>query len=56
MGINCAPLVANLFYSVTRERKLVLYSSDKKQADVTDAFDSTSRYLDDLINPFAPSL
>ena len=49
MGTNCAPLVAKLF--------LYCYESDfadslnhDNQADVIEAFNSTSRYLDDLLN------
>ena len=47
MGINCAPLVANLFM-FCYERDFIMSLSDDKQADVIDAFKTTSRYLDDL--------
>ena len=49
MGTNCAPLVADLclFYY---ERDLMLSLSDNNQADIIEAFNSTSRYLDDLLN------
>ena len=45
MGTNCAPLVADLF--------LYRYERDfmnSHQADVIEAFNPTSRYLDDLLN------
>ena len=49
MGTNCAPLVANLFlFSYLRDFMMSL--SDDKQADVIDAFNTTSRYLDDILN------
>ena len=47
MNTNCAPLVADLF---CYERDLVLSLSDNNQTDIIDAFTSTSRYLDDLLN------
>ena len=37
MGTKCAPLVEDLF--------LFCYHSDNKQADIIDAFNTTSRYL-----------
>ena len=49
MGTNCASLVADLFL-FCYERDFVLSLSDNKQADAVDAFNSTSRYLDDLLN------
>ena len=54
MGTNCAPLVADLF-SFCYERDFMLSLSDNNQADVVEAFNSTSRYLDDLLyidNPY----
>ena len=48
MGINCAPLVSDLFCYVMREPSCCL--SDNNQADAIQAFNSTSRYLDDLHN------
>ena len=45
MGTNCAPLVADLF--------LFCYEKDfmlSLSADNIEAFNSTSRYLDDLLN------
>ena len=48
MGTNCAPLVADLF--LCYERDFMMSLSDDKQADVIDAFNTTSRYLDDILN------
>ena len=47
MGTNCAPLVADLFL-ICYERDFMTSLSDDNQAD--DAFNSTSRYLDDIVN------
>ena len=49
MGTNCAPLVANLFL-FCYERDVMMSLSGDKQADVIDAFNTTSRYLDDILN------
>ena len=49
MGTNCAPLVAELFL-FWYERDCMLSLSDNNQADIIEAFNSTSRYLDDLLN------
>ena len=49
MGTNCAPLVADLFL-FCYERDFMLSLSDNNQTDITEAFNSTSRYLDDLLN------
>ena len=49
MGTNCAPLVADLFL-FCYERDFMMSLSDDKQPVVTDAFNSTSRYLDDILN------
>ena len=49
MGTNCAPLVADLFL-FCYERDFMMSLSDDKQADVIDAFNTTSRYLDDIFN------
>ena len=49
MGTNCAPLVDDLllfFY----ERDFMLSLSDANQSEVIEASNSTSRYLDDLLN------
>ena len=49
MDTNCAPLVADLFL-FCYERFFMMSLSDHKQADVIDAFNTTSRYLDDILN------
>ena len=49
MGANCAPLVADLFLFCC-ERDFMLSLSEDYQSDVIEAFNSTSRYLDDLQN------
>ena len=49
MGTNYAPLVADLFL-FCYEREFMTSLSDVKQAEIIEAFKSTSRYLDDLLN------
>ena len=49
MGTNCAPLVADLFL-FCYERDFMMSHSDDNQADDIDAFNSTSRYFDDILN------
>ena len=49
MGTNCAPLLADLFL-FCYEWDFMMSLSDNKQADVIDAFNTTSRYLDDILN------
>ena len=49
IGTNCAPLVADLFL-FCYERDFMMSITDDKQADVIDAFNTTSRYLDDILN------
>ena len=48
MGTNCAPLVADLFL-FCYEREFMTSLSDDKQTDIIDAFNTTSRYLDDIL-------
>ena len=48
MGTNCAPLVADLFL-YCYERDFMDSLNHDNQADVIEAFKSTSRYLDDLL-------
>ena len=48
MGTNCAPLVADLFL-LCYERDFMKSLSRENQADIIEAFNSTSRYLDDLL-------
>ena len=49
MCTNCAPLVADLFLFCC-QRDFMKSLSPEKQADIIEAFNSTSRYLDDLLN------
>ena len=49
MGTNCAPLVADPFL-FCYERGFMLSLSEDNQSGVIEAFNSTSRYLDDLLN------
>ena len=49
MGTNCAPLVSDLFL-FCYERHFMMSLSDDKLADIIDAFNATSRYLDDILN------
>ena len=49
MGTNCAPLVADLFL-FRYERDFMKSLTKKNRDDMIDAFNSTSRYLDDLLN------
>ena len=46
MGTIYAPFVADLFL-FCYERDFMLSLSDNNQADIIEAFNSTSRYLDD---------
>ena len=48
MVTNCAPPVADLFYCY--ERDFMDFLNHDNQADVIEAFNSTFRYLDDLLN------
>ena len=48
MSTNCTPLVTYLF-CFDSERDFMV-SPVNAQADVTEAFNFTSRYLDDLLN------
>ena len=49
MGTNCAPLVAD-FFLFCYERAFMMSLSSDNHADVIDAFNTTSRYLDDIVN------
>ena len=49
MGFICAPLVADLFLFCYK-KDFMLSLSDNNQTDIIEAFNSTSRYLDDLLN------
>ena len=50
MGTNCVSLVTDLFlFCYERDFKSL---SDDNQADIIEAFNSTSRYLGDVMNFF----
>ena len=49
MGTNCVPLAANLFL-FCYEKNFIMSLSEEKQSEVIEAFSSTSRHLDDLLN------
>ena len=49
MATNCAPIVADLFLFCF-ERDFMMSLSEEKQYEVIEAFSSTSRYSDDLLN------
>ena len=49
MGTNCASLVADVFL-YCYERDFMDSLNHDNQADVIEAFNSTSRYVDDLLN------
>ena len=49
MGTKCVTLVADLFL-FCYERDFMISLSDDKQADIVDAFNSTFRYLDGILN------
>ena len=49
LGTKCAPLAADLFL-FCYERDFMLSLSEDNQSDVIEAFNSTSRYMDDLLN------
>ena len=49
MGTNCVPLAADLFL-FCYERDVMFSLSDNNQTDIFEAINSTSRYLDDLLN------
>ena len=50
MSTNCAPLVADLLFLFCYERDFMTSLSDVKQAEIIQAFKSTSTYRDDLLN------
>ena len=49
MGTNCAPLVADLFL-FCYEKDSMKSLTNEKRYDLINNFNSTSRYLDDLLN------
>ena len=50
MGQNCAPLVADMFLFCYERDFMKSLAKEKKRYDLINAFNSTSRYLDDLLN------
>ena len=49
MDTNCAPMVADIFLFYY-ERDFIMYLSDDNQANDIDAFNTTSRYLNEILN------
>ena len=49
MGTNCAPLIADMFL-FCYERDFMTSLSYNKEAEIIRAFNSTSRYLNHLLN------
>ena len=49
MGTNCASLVSDLFL-ICYERDIMMSLSGDKHADVIDDFNTTSRYLEDILH------
>ena len=49
MRTNCAPLVVDVFL-FCYERDYMVSLSDDTQADMIDAFNTTLKYLDDILN------
>ena len=49
MGTNCASIVASLFL-LCYERYFMMSRSADKDTEIIEAFNATSRYLDDLLN------
>ena len=55
MGTNCAPLDADLFL-YCYEKDFMLSLKSDTQAGILEAFNDTSRYLDDIFNIYNPFL
>ena len=49
MGTDCDPLVSDLFL-FCYERDFMKSLSRENKADISEAFNSISRYVDDLLN------
>ena len=47
MGTDSAPVFADLFLFCYERDKMMSFSDDK-QVDIIDAFNTTSRYFDDI--------
>ena len=50
MGTNCAHLVTHFLFLYCYDRNFMYSLNHDNQADVIEAFNSTSMYLDDLLN------
>ena len=48
-GTNCAPIAADVIL-FCHERDFIMFLAADKDAEIIEAFNSTSRYLDDLLN------
>ena len=55
MGTNCAPLVANLFL-FCYERDFMMSLTHDKQADIIDAFNTTSRLFENINNAYVNNM
>ena len=55
MDTNCAPPIADLFL-FSFEVGFIASFSNNKEAEIIQAFNCTSRYLDDLLNIGDPTL
>ena len=53
MGTNYSPLDADLSW-ISYESDFMLSLSNNNQTDIIEGFNSTSRYLDDLVNIYSP--
>ena len=53
MGSYCSPLDADLSW-ISYESDFMLSLSNNNQTDIIEGFNSTSRYLDDLLNIDSP--
>ena len=53
MGTSCAPLIADLFL-FCYERNYMASFSYNKETEIIQAFNTTSRYLDDLLHIDSP--
>ena len=49
MGTNCTRLVADLFF-LSNEKDFMMSLSGDMKADIIDAFNTTYRYLDDILH------
>ena len=50
MGTNCAPLIADLFLYCYESDFMLKLSKSNNNDDLIEAFNNTSRYLDDILN------